>query len=249
MHLKIRTKRGYKGMINKGTSIKVSGYKLPHPSLSALIALRTMFALRTFQLRRGRALPVTLFFFLLAGCATAPTSQTALNNPHYSYRMGFTSGRPQCSFFDDFHDNGDGTVTDPRNGLVWKRCAEGYEWRNGSCLGTAKNIGWKDAMRAARNSRYHGNNDWRLPTRKELESIVSANKTACFDNDFGKGQYAASNTLAHPVDKYGFPGGFWSSEAQTDKFGSNAFFVSFGNAYVGQADGLIQPYRLVRPGK
>ena len=71
-------------MTNKGTSIKVSGYKLPHPSLSALIALRTMFALRTFQLRRGRALPVTLFFFLLAGCATAPTSQTALNNPHYS---------------------------------------------------------------------------------------------------------------------------------------------------------------------
>ena len=50
-------------MTNKGTSIKVSGYKLPHPSLSALIALRTMFALRTFQLRRGRALPVTLFFF------------------------------------------------------------------------------------------------------------------------------------------------------------------------------------------
>ena len=46
-------------MTNKGTSIKVSGYKLPRLLLSTLLALRTMFALRTFQLRRGRALPVT----------------------------------------------------------------------------------------------------------------------------------------------------------------------------------------------
>lgn len=52
-------------MTNKGTSIKVSGYKLPRLLLSTLLALRTMFALRTFQLRRGRALPAVLFF--LAG--------------------------------------------------------------------------------------------------------------------------------------------------------------------------------------
>ena len=33
------------------------------------------------------------------------------------------------------------------------------------------------------------------------------------------------------------------------KYGSNAFSISFGNAYVDQADALIQPYRLVRSGK
>jgi hypothetical protein len=208
-----------------------------------------MFTLRPSQSCCGHVLPAALLVILLAGCTTAPTSQIALNNPYHPYRTGFTTGKPQCSFFDDFHDNGDGTVSDPRSGLVWKRCAEGYEWRNGSCVGIAKDIGWKDAMRAARNSRYLGNNNWRLPTRKELEAVVSANKTACFDNDFGNGQYAASTVLAHPVDKYGFPGGFWTSEAHTDKYGSNAFFISFGNAYVGQADALIQPYRLVRSGR
>ena len=53
----------------------------------------------------------------------------------------------------------------------------------------------------------------------ELETVVSGNKRACFNNDFGRGQYAASHALAHPVDKYGFPGGFWSSNAQPDAFG------------------------------
>ncbi|MDO5653773.1 MAG: DUF1566 domain-containing protein [Brachymonas sp.] len=175
----------------------------------------------------------------LAGCVTGPA-------PVASIPVGHTLGKPQCTFFDAFRDNGDGTVTDPRNGLVWKRCAEGYDWRGNACVGNAIYVGWEDAMAGARKSRYLNQGDWRLPTRAELDAVVSPNKQACFNNDFYKGQYAASRTLAHPVDKYGFPGGFWSNEAKKDKFGTMAWFVSFGNGFNGQADALIQPYRLVR---
>jgi hypothetical protein len=31
----------------------------------------------------------------------------------------------ECGSFEGFVDNKDGTVTDPRFGTIWKRCAEG----------------------------------------------------------------------------------------------------------------------------
>ena len=29
-------------------------------------------------------------------------------------------------------DNGDGTVSDPKTGLVWKKCPEGQTWNSGA---------------------------------------------------------------------------------------------------------------------
>jgi hypothetical protein len=81
-------------------------------------------------------------------------------------------GNPACQYFDGFADNGDGTVTDPRNGLIWKRCSEGNEWDGSQCRGTAKELYWLDAMSAAKNSNYVGKNDWRLPTKDELVNVV-----------------------------------------------------------------------------
>jgi hypothetical protein len=40
--------------------------------------------------------------------------------------LGSAHAATKCVFFDKFKDNNDGTVTDPRNGLVWKRFAEGF---------------------------------------------------------------------------------------------------------------------------
>ena len=55
-----------------------------------------------------------------------------------------------CTFFDEFKDNNDGTVTDPRNGLIWKQCAEGFKvngW-NG-CKGYANPVDWHEAVKIA----------------------------------------------------------------------------------------------------
>lgn len=41
-----------------------------------------------------------------------------------------------------FVDNGDGTVTDTRHGLIWKRCAEGQTWDGSTCTGDAVTYNW-----------------------------------------------------------------------------------------------------------
>ena len=59
-----------------------------------------------------------------------------------------------------FENNGDGTVTDHANGLMWSQADEG------------KGLLWADALAYAENSDLAGYDDWRLPNVKELQSIV-----------------------------------------------------------------------------
>lgn len=81
-------------------------------------------------------------------------------------------GYPACRYFDGFKDNGDGTVTDPRDGLIWKRCAEGQTWTGSACSGDGATVSWFDAMRMAKTSRFLNKSDWRLPTKDEFSRIV-----------------------------------------------------------------------------
>jgi hypothetical protein len=77
-----------------------------------------------------------------------------------------------------FSDNGDGTVTDIKTGLVWKRCSEGQVWDGTTCAGTESNYTWQTALQAGVASAFAGKSDWRLPNIKELGSIV---ERQCFD--------------------------------------------------------------------
>ena len=106
-----------------------------------------------------------------------------------------------CTYFDGFIDNKDGTVTDPRNGLLWKRCSEGFEWVNSVCVGEAKIVNWFEAMKAARESRYLDINTWRLPSIGEIKAITGTWEN-CQNNSSENQQYAASSMLAHPNMTY-----------------------------------------------
>ena len=71
-----------------------------------------------------------------------------------------------------YTDNGDGTVTDTRTNLMWKRCAEGLTWDGTTCSGQAQYFTWTDALKQAADSTYAGHSDWRLPNVKELFTLV-----------------------------------------------------------------------------
>ena len=60
----------------------------------------------------------------------------------------------------DFHDNGDGTVTDRATGLMWMKAD------------SVKAMNWQQALKWAEDLDYGGYSDWRLPNAKELQSIV-----------------------------------------------------------------------------
>ena len=71
-----------------------------------------------------------------------------------------------------YTDHGDGTVTDARTGLMWKRCLEGQTWDGITCTGVETCLTWADALGQAASSTFANHTDWRLPNVKELRSLV-----------------------------------------------------------------------------
>lgn len=73
-------------------------------------------------------------------------------------------------------DNGDGTVTDRKTGLMWKQCAEG-QFGSGCAEGAATEFNmWQNALLRAEevnnSGGFAGFTDWRVPNIKELASLV-----------------------------------------------------------------------------
>ncbi|WP_022952669.1 DUF1566 domain-containing protein [Leucothrix mucor] len=65
---------------------------------------------------------------------------------------------------DSFVDNGDGSITDNKTGLIWKKCSEGLS--GDSCqYGSAKDYSLPDALSLTSGS-------WRLPTIQELRTLM-----------------------------------------------------------------------------
>jgi hypothetical protein len=68
-------------------------------------------------------------------------------------------------------DNADGTVTDSGTGLIWQKCTVG---RTGAtCTGGAVTLmDWDDALAACNSLSLASQTDWRLPSVRELNSLV-----------------------------------------------------------------------------
>ncbi len=73
--------------------------------------------------------------------------------------MRYVRGNPAYGR-NDFHDNGDGTITDHATGLMWQKVDSG------------QGMDWGHALSYAANLKLAGHTDWRLPNAKELQSIV-----------------------------------------------------------------------------
>jgi hypothetical protein len=72
-------------------------------------------------------------------------------------------------------DHGDGTITDTKTGLMWKRCSEGLSGDN--CKdGEIEKYKWDDAVKSFDTVKYAGYGDWRLPTIEELKTLVYCSK-------------------------------------------------------------------------
>ena len=157
-----------------------------------------------------------------------------------------STGQGQCRYFDNFKDNNDGTVTDPRSGTVWQRCALGQRWNSSGCVGEGKGFPWWDAMRAAKADRSLDKSDWRLPTKNEVMSIVGE-YGSCYKS-FSLLNRAVS-TVFQPVNSSGDLGNFWTASQTENK--NSAYTVSFDRGYEGRASerGYPKAVRFVRTGQ
>ncbi len=142
---------------------------------------------------------------------------------------------------------GNGTVTDTTTSLVWDQCPYGLTGAN-CTSGTALLATWPQALSAAVSANaanYRGFNDWRVPNKNELESIVKL-------DTYTAGQAAIDSTAFPntPIggDTWGW-GGTWTSTSYTPN-PSVGWFVGF---YDGDVSGNLKSgtgyVRLVRSGQ
>ena len=113
-------------------------------------------------------------------------------------------------------DNGDGTITDTKTGLIWKRCLEGQSGSD-CASGSAEAFTWQQALQRAQTVNsgggFAGFSDWRVPTIKELSSLV---EYQCWE--------PAINLTRFP---HASSDGVWSSSAVAGNT-DNAWLVYFG---------------------
>ncbi|MCI5114223.1 MAG: DUF1566 domain-containing protein [Candidatus Electrothrix sp. AX1] len=105
-------------------------------------------------------------FFLMLCCMVAATTVHAAQTCK-------TDSIPASTPDSQLIDNGDGTVTDTKTGLMWKQCLEGL---SGDCSGIADTFTWQQALlqpgTVNANGGFAGYTDWRLPNIQELNSLV-----------------------------------------------------------------------------
>lgn len=127
-----------------------------------------------------------------------------------------------------FQDNGDGTVTDLNTGLMWQQTPD-YERYN-----------YYDAFDYVESLEVGGYSDWRLPTIKELYSLLYSNGELDASDTENSQPYLYDEYFDFEYDNQAYAGQYWSSTKyvkgglQTDNI-EGAFGFNF-------ADGHIKSY-------
>lgn len=141
-----------------------------------------------------------------------------------------------------YTDNGDGTVTDNVTGLMWQQSAD----QNGDgAIDAADKLSYSNALAAADSLILAGYDDWRLPTIKELYSLI------VFDGTDPSGLDSGSVTLTPFIDTRVFDFGYGDTSAGERtidaQFASSTIYVGASNGQqlmfgVNFADGRIKGY-------
>ncbi|MGE4564641.1 MAG: DUF1566 domain-containing protein [Victivallaceae bacterium] len=121
----------------------------------------------------------------------------------------------------EFHDNNNGTVTDRATGLVWCRSDSG------------KGLDYPHALEwiADLNRRkYLGHNDWRLPTVKELQSLVDYSRSPAVTSSPAIDPVFSCTRISNEAGESDYPC-YWSSTMLKSGPGrEEPCYVAFGRA-------------------
>jgi hypothetical protein len=132
----------------------------------------------------------------------------------------------------------EGAVNDTATELMWQRCAVGQQWTGTGCEGEARRLSWAEAQEVAETINAEGTlffNDWRVPSIRDLASIV---ERQCVD--------PRTNIEVFPATPADF---FWTSTTRTGEGADgSAYALSLGPEGVEHHSLTDKHYvRLVRP--
>jgi len=132
----------------------------------------------------------------------------------------------------DFHDDGDGTITDHATGLTWSKADSG------------KGMNWEIALSWAgkKNAeKFLGHDDWRLPSVKELQSIVDYTRSPETTHSPAIAPVFDCTTITNEAGQADFPC-YWSGTTHAGlRGGGAAMYVAFG-----RASGWMSPRGMMR---
>ena len=127
----------------------------------------------------------------------------------------------------DFVDNGDSTITDNATGLMWAQNDSGSDAPDG--------LNWEEALAYGETqnaANYLGYSDWRLPSVKELQSIMDYDRSPDTTDSAAIDPLFNTTSITNEAGEtdYAF---YWSGTTHanwTDNSGSAGAYVSFGRA-------------------
>ncbi|MDH5721587.1 MAG: DUF1566 domain-containing protein [Spirochaetia bacterium] len=136
-----------------------------------------------------------------------PSSATA-SNPSNAWFCDFTgngiervpktsSGYARCVSTEtvapavDFVDNGNGTISDNVNSLLWQKCSKGQDLE--TCLFSIDQNTWVSAISHCENLSLGSRTDWRLPSINELKNLLDLSKANSSINETYFPETAAAN--------------------------------------------------------
>jgi len=121
----------------------------------------------------------------------------------------------------DFRDNNDGTITDRATGLVWSKEDSG------------KGMNWQDALAWVQKKnaeKFLGHDDWRLPSVKELQSIVDYSRSPDTTHSPAIDPVFNCTTLTNEAHQADYPF-YWSATTHAGFMGGGAaMYIAFGRA-------------------
>ncbi|EQA61491.1 DUF1566 domain-containing protein [Leptospira alexanderi] len=124
----------------------------------------------------------------------------------------FSAPTPNCKFTSDY------TTLDTLHGLTWKTCAQGQTGSN--CSGAATAINWNNANAGLAGSctilnglnggqGYAGKTNWRIPTIKELASLVHYSNNPHINNTSFPNTFSGTKYMTNTADAT-TPGSNWA---------------------------------------
>ena len=121
----------------------------------------------------------------------------------------------------DFHANGDGTVTDRATGLMWSQAdsGQGMNWEAA--------LAWVQQQNAMK---YLGHDDWRLPSVKELQSLVDYTRSPETTHSAAIDPLFNCTTITNGAKQMDYPY-YWSGTTHAGQQRADAaMYVAFGRA-------------------
>ena len=157
---------------------------------------------------------------LLVALAGSAWSEAALTYPIVATGQAKCYDNPSYGT-NDFYDNGDGTISDRATGLMWTKADSG------------QSMNWQDALAWAQKKnaeRFLGHDDWRVPSVKELQSIVDYTRSPDTSQSPAIDPIFTCTSITNENYQPDYPF-YWSSTTHAGmRGGAAAMYVAFGRA-------------------